>query len=106
MHEVGHMAFTNCSTNKKIIANETLANWFAFICVDTCKEKCMIREMTKYQPIEYKCYFTNPQEFEFATLKEYSANYTRPMFRALKFDMIDIHKYDDLFKKLIDSFIK
>lgn len=105
LHEVGHMAFTNCSTNKKLIANETLANWFASICVDTCKEKCMIREITKYQPIEYKYYFTNPQEFEHATLKDY-ANYNHPMFRTLKFGMIDIHEYDNLYKILIESFVK
>ena len=111
LHEVGHMAFTNCSTKNKIICNETLANWFASLCVKTYAEKCMIREMTKFQPIEYKYYFTNPNEQKGQKIKIFEDendiyNDACSIFRTLKFGIIDIYKYYDMIECLINYYMR
>ena len=106
LHELGHMAFSNCSRVNRMVVDETAANLFASLCTNKIEEHCMIREITNIQPEEYKYYFPT-----FKTVKavkipypeepdEYSNEY---YFRTLKYGNIRCDDYYRLVEELVDN---
>ena len=110
LHEVGHMAFSNCSRKNKMVVDETAANFFTSLCTKYLPELCMIREMTNFQPEEYKYYF--PSLYSFKPIRfyvndsnpEYIDYRTESAFKTLKYGLMRAEQYfklaDDLIKSL------
>ena len=109
LHEVGHMAFSNCSRKNKMVVDETAANFFASMCVKSLPEKCLIREITKFQPIEYKYYFPallslKPIKFYYTEQEPGFRDYSiESIFRTLKYGLLRTDEYDRLSKDLIKN---
>lgn len=106
LHEVGHMAFSNCSRKNKMVVDETAANFFASMCIKSLPEICMIREITKFQPEEYKYYF--PALYSLKSIKLYypedKSDYSlEAVFRTLKYGLLRTDEYDRLSKDLIKN---
>ena len=106
MHEVGHMAFSNCSRKNKVVVDETAANFFVSMCIKSLPEICMIREITKFQPEEYKYYF--PALYSLKSIKFYypedKSDYSlEAVFRTLKYGLLRSIEYDKLSEDLIKN---
>lgn len=107
LHEVGHMAFSNCSRKNKMVVDETAANFFVSMCVKSLPDKCLIREITKFQPIEYKYYFPallslKPIKFYYPEQEPGFRDYSiESIFRTLKYGLLRTDEYDRLSKDLI-----
>ena len=101
------MAFSNCSRKNRMVVDETAANFFASMCVKSLPEICMIREITKFQPEEYKYYFPallllKPIKYYYSGDKSDFREYSpESVFRTLKYGLLRMEKYDKLSINLI-----